>query len=98
MDYEALVQEVLRRVMIKLQELEAGKSCNASVPQPASACCCEASEPVKEKTFKKRVITERNVKDAAVEGAKRIIVCENTIITDLARELAARNRIELIRG
>ena len=98
MDYEALVQEVLRRVMLKIQELEAGKSCNASVPQPASACCCEASGPVKEKTFKKRVITERNVKEAAVEGAKRINICENTIVTDLAREYAAKNRIEIVRG
>ena len=96
MDYEALVQEVLRRVMLKIQELEAKKTCNANVPQPTESCCCKG--PVIEKTFKKRVITERNVKEAAVEGAKRINVCENTIITDHAREYAAKNRIEIVRG
>jgi len=97
MDYEALVQEVLRRVLLKLQELESKKRCNANVPQPASSCCCE-NAPVVEKVFKKRVITERNVREAAVEGAKRLIICENTIVTDLARELAAKNRIEIVRG
>lgn len=98
MDYEALVQEVLRRVMLKLQELEdAKKTCNANVPQPAQNCCGE-SAPVVEKTFKKRVITERNVREAAVEGAKRLIICENTIVTDLARELAAKSRIEIVRS
>ena len=98
MDYEALVQEVLRRVLLKLQELESKKSCNANVPQPAAACCCEASVPVIEKTFKKRVISKRDVREAAVAGAKRINICENTIVTDLAREYAAKNRIEVVRG
>jgi len=97
MDYEALVQEVLRRVLIKLQELESKKTCNANVPQPAPTCCCD-NAPVVEKTFKKRVITERDVREAAVGGAKRLIICENTIVTDLARELAAKNRIEIVRG
>lgn len=98
MDYEALVQEILRRVLLKIQELEARKTCNANVPQPTASCCCCDSGPVVEKTFKKRVISERDMREAAIAGAKRINVCENTIITDLAREYAAKNRIEIVRG
>lgn len=99
MDYEALVNEILTRVLAKLEEIEAKKTSSQSASSNTSSCCCktEATQFVA-KDLKKRVVTERDVKTAAAEGVTRINVCENTILTDLAREYAAKSRIEIVKG
>jgi hypothetical protein len=101
MDYDALVNEILSRVVAKLQQAEPAGATTCCAGAPEKPQCAPNPEPVaacKEKVLKKRVITEREVRAAAVEGATRINACENTIITDLARELAAKSCIEIVRG
>ena len=97
MDYDSLVQEILKRVLAKLQEKE--ESIATTAPQSSEKpCCCQNIAQVIEKTFKKRIITERDLHNALADGAKRINVCENAILTDLAREYAAKNLMEIVRG
>ena len=45
----------------------------------------------------KRIITERDIISLAQEKTERIIVGERAILTDLAKEYAVRNKIEISR-
>ena len=99
MDYEALLQEVVRRVMKKLMELEAGK---ASAPQCGCNCktelnFAEAPCQTKEKTISKRVVTEKDLVAARGEGITCVCLGERTIVTDVAKEYATRFSITLKR-
>lgn len=104
MDYEALVNEILKRVMAKLQEIEAAKAA-AQTPaattssQCSATQCCPAATTAspKELTITKRVLTERDVIDANKEGITCIIVGERTILTDLAKERAANSGIKIVK-
>ena len=104
MDYEALVNEILRRVMAKLQEMEAAKAAAQTPAATSSQCsatqCCPAATATspKELRITKRVLTERDVIDATREGITCIIVGERTILTDLAKERAANSGINIVKN
>ena len=97
LDYEALLQEVVRRVMQKLAALEAAKNCT-----PQGTCSCKSEitfeEPcckTKEKTIAKRVVTEKDLIAARGEGVTCVCLGERTIVTDVAREYATKFSITL---
>lgn len=99
LDYEALLQEVVRRVMQKLMELESARNCTS---QGTCSCkseitfeepCCQA----KEKTIAKRIVTEKDLVAARGEGVTCVNLGERTIVTDVAREYATRFSITLKR-
>ncbi|MDO5562646.1 MAG: hypothetical protein Q4F74_03440 [Synergistaceae bacterium] len=107
MDYEALVNEILTRVMAKLRELEL-TAAQASCCQTDNTCRPENTQSVskaepavaakKEKQFTKRVVTERDLYAARNEGVNQIVIKEETIMTDLAKEYAAKYGIAVIRS
>lgn len=107
MDYEALVNEILTRVMAKLRELELTAS-QSPCCQTSDTCRPEVTQSIskaepavaakKEKQFTKRVVTERDLYAARNEGVSQIIIKENTIMTDLAKEYAAKYEIAVIRS
>ncbi|MEG1642137.1 MAG: hypothetical protein RR272_03400 [Synergistaceae bacterium] len=104
MNYEALVNEILARVMAKLQEMENNKStsseCSAKTccPDTTQSSVCTQSAPLKEMIITKRVLTESNVADARKQGITKIVVGEKTILTDLAKEYAANNGISIVKN
>lgn len=57
-----------------------------------------AEKPVKELDCPKKLITEKDVTIAAREGYTRIFLQKKAIVTDLAKEYAQTNRIEIIKG
>ncbi|MDD3279650.1 MAG: hypothetical protein PHG16_12350 [Lachnospiraceae bacterium] len=103
MDFEALVNEVCRRVMEKiavLEQQETNCQCSqSSVPKP-EVRVSEPDKPVapKEITITKHVITEKNIIDAHQGKADIIRVDAKAILTDLAREYAAKQRITILRS
>lgn len=104
MDFEALVNEVVRRVMEKINALEnqeANCQCSQSAPAPVAAPVAEpvpVVETKKEITITKHIITEKNIIDAHQEKAAVVHVDAKAILTDLAREYAAKQRITILRG
>lgn len=104
MDFEALVNEVCRRVMEKIAALEnqeASCQCSQCAPDPIKVSVAEpasVSEMKKEITITKHIITEKNIIDAHQEKAAIVHVDAKAILTDLAREYAAKQRITILRG
>lgn len=84
MEYNDLVEEILKRVLKCLQEIN--NSTNNSI-----------SLQKKSKNIIKRVITERDIIDAKRENITEIIIETKTLLTDLARELAQKQDITIIR-
>lgn len=103
MDYNALVNEILTRVLAKLKEAELSatpSSCNKPDESSNSGNTCTTTvKPVacKEKQLTKRVVVERDMRAATEEGVTRIILGEKTIVTDVAKDYATRYKIELTR-
>ena len=78
---------------------DACEACKASEPctEPAPAAV-PAAEPVrKELTLGKRVITERDITEAATNGVTVIHVGARAILTDLAKEYAHNQKLEIVR-
>lgn len=99
MNYEALLQEVVRRVMQKLMELETAKNCTSQ-----GTCSCKSEltfeEPccqTKEITITKRVVTEKDLIAARGDGVTCICLGERTIVTDVAKDYARKFSIVLKR-
>lgn len=84
MEYNDLVEEILKRVIKRLQET--GYSTNNSISLEKHS-----------KAITKRVITERDIIDARRENIKEIIIGTKTLLTDLAKELADKQGINIIR-
>jgi len=103
MDYDALVNEILTRVLAKLKEAElctTPSSCNIPDTSASSgSTCTSTATPVarKEKQITKRVVTERDMRTANDEGINCVILGEKTIITDVAKDYATRYKIEITR-
>lgn len=67
----------------------------------ASKTCCEErvlKQALKDYICAKKVITEKDVVTARAEGASRILAGEKAIVTDLAKEFARSNDIEIVKG
>lgn len=45
---------------------------------------------------RKRLLTERSIRDAELQGQSQIIISRKTIVTDLAKEYACKRNIELV--
>ena len=79
---------------------DACEACKASepcaAPEPAAAPVAEPAR--KELTLGKRVITERDITEAATNGVTVIHVGARAILTDLAKEYAHNQKLEIIRG
>lgn len=76
--------------------------CQGSVPgQTASQDSCKSASPEQESgktaVLAKKIITERDIISLAQEKTERIIVGERAILTDLAKEYAVRNKIQISR-
>lgn len=84
---------------------DACEACKAS--EPCAAEPCKEPEPVaapaatetvrKEMTLGKRVITERDITEAATNGVTVIHVGARAILTDLAKEYAHNQKLEIVR-
>lgn len=83
-----------------------GEFCAAAEPCAEAEPCKEAApaaapvaaEPVrKEMTLGKRVITERDITEAATNGVTVIHVGARAILTDLAKEYAHNQKLEIVR-
>ena len=103
MDYDALVTEILTRVLAKLNQAEASAT-PSSCDIPDTSCssgstCTSLAAPVakKEKRITKRVVTERDMRLAFDENVTCVTVGEKTIVTDVAQEYATKNKIEIVR-
>lgn len=118
-----LIIEIVTRVVMKIEELEAKKAAEQAAAQPAPqpapqpaapqpapepapqpaqpSCACqeanntEAKAP-KKVTFKKRVITERDL-IAAGRGITVVSVPERAILTDLAKDYVHNHDITVER-
>jgi len=88
-DIDALIDEICKKVLERLQALEA--------QQNASRCDTCSNESCKEYTISKHVITEKNVIDAHAERAQKIVVDSKAILTDLAKEYAHKRNIAIER-
>ena len=80
-------------------------SCEAGAAETAEEVCEEAAEEVceeevlevKEMTFNKRVITERDVIEANREKVQVIRITSKNILTPLAKDAASKRNIRLIK-
>ena len=103
MDYDALVNEILTRVLAKLKEAElsaAPSSCNipdTSCSSGSTNTSLAAPVATKEKRITKRVVTERDMRLASDEAVTCVIIGERTIVTDVAQEYATKYKIEIVR-
>lgn len=89
MDMDALIDELYVRVRKRLIEMgyidrEGGLSDNRQKTEH-------------KKKLSKRVITERDIRDAWEENVTCIVAQERAIVTDLAKEYAGKKSIRLIR-
>lgn len=98
MDFDALVNEVCRRVLERIAAYE--KQCDKQeLPKFSEATSVKTvvspvpAKPAKEVLVKKKVLTERDVTGAADEGGTTIVIDARSIITDLAKEYAAGHGI-----
>ena len=48
------------------------------------------------KNLMKRVVTERDIREALEEGQKVVTVLPHTIITDIAKETAAKEGVDIV--
>lgn len=70
----------------------------APVEEPKPVEAPKAEAPVrKEMTLSKRVITERDITEAATNGVNVIRVGARAILTDLAKEYAHNQKLEIVR-
>ncbi len=78
---------------------DACEACKASEPcaEPAPAAAPVAEPVRKELTLGKRVITERDITEAATNGVTVIHVGARAILTDLAKEYAHNQKLEIVR-
>lgn len=84
MEYNDLVEEILKRVLSRLMEINNSTSNSISLK-------------AKSKNIVKRVITERDIIDAKRENITEIIIETKTLLTDLAKELAIKQDITITR-
>lgn len=94
----AAIPELLLRETGESTETE--KSCcrKGSGCGPAeTADCGKNQEQVKEASLLKKIITERDMAALGNEKVQRVIVGEKAILTDLAKEYAARHKIVIRR-
>lgn len=84
MEYNDLVEEILKRVLKRLQDTNYSTNNSISLKE-------------KSKNIVKRVITERDIIDAKRENITEIIIESKTLLTDLARELAQKQQITITR-
>ena len=84
------------------QQFVINASANAAAPAPVRSIEPSITEctpvPAKEISFFKRCITRKDVVAAEHEGATVLIVSENAIITDVARERIAKNGLTVVRS
>ncbi len=88
MELEKLIEQVVAEVLKRLAALED----NACTPADAHTCADSAHTLV----LDKRVVTERDIRDAHVQGYKVIHLKEKAIVTLLARDYATQYKIELL--
>ena len=81
-----------------------GACAEAEAPVVAAEPAVKAEEPApveetvrKELTLNKRVITERDITEAATSGVTVIRVGKRAILTDLAKEYAHNQKLEIVR-
>ena len=86
MDRNALIDEVVKRVLEKLTAAEKGET-----PRD------EATTGDTQRTLAKRVITEADIITARMEQVNTIIVNEKAIMTALAAEYAKKHNIGICR-
>lgn len=79
---------------------ETAKSCGQTESEcraAETADCGKNPEQVKEAALLKKIITERDMAALGNEKVQRVIVGEKAILTDLAKEYAARHKIVIRR-
>lgn len=76
---------------------EQQETCEGVDGAEAASEACEEVPEVKEITFSKRVITERDIIEANRDNVKIIHITERNILTALARDAASARNIRLIR-
>lgn len=98
MDFDALVNEICRRVLERIAAYE--KECaRQELPKFSTDSSVKTvvspvpEKPAKEVPVKKKVLTERDVTNAIDEGATVVVIDAKSIITDLAKEYAAGHGI-----
>ncbi|MEG1778669.1 MAG: hypothetical protein RR263_01100 [Oscillospiraceae bacterium] len=82
MDYDQLVEMIANKVVEKLLAMERG--------QCAKAVC-------KTTTLTKKLVTESEIKSISSLGFNKLIIAEKAILTELAKDYAQEQRIEIVR-
>lgn len=100
---EQLEECILKEASVAEPEKECGSCCGSQEENCEADCaaeelpCEEAAAEVKEITFSKRVITERDVIEAKKNDVQVIRITSKNILTALAKDAASVRNIRVIR-
>ncbi len=112
--YYAMLEEKLRVltasgvVICPKAELEDAVLQKSPAPNCSEPCCAapetkpeaktETAPSGREQAITKRAITEQDLFALKKENITRVRICENAILTDLAKEFVSRNGMTILRG
>lgn len=102
---KALIEEIVKRVQVKLEEMEASQSATGTPSasadsKPAVSASSSSSTPSNnedEVTYNRRLLSEKDIVEHNRAGIKKIVYSKNTIVTDVAKDYAKQYNIELLK-